>query len=64
MPKDTSPLIGKKLAEARLREDYKSLLVAVERGEENFISPTPDIVFNQGDIIWIVGDKEKMKALR
>lgn len=61
---DNSPLIGKKLAEARLREDYKSLLVAVERGEENFISPTPDIVFNQGDIIWIVGDKEKMKKLR
>ncbi len=61
---DNSPLIGKKLAEARLREDYKSLLVAVERGEENFISPTPDIVFDKGDIIWIVGDKEKMKKLR
>lgn len=61
---ETSPLIGKRLAEARLREDYKSMLVAVERGEENFISPTPDIVFAQGDILWIVGDEEKMKALR
>ena len=60
----SSPLIGKKLAEARLREDYKSLLVAVERGEENFISPTPDIVFAHGDVLWIVGDKEKMKTLR
>ena len=61
---ETSPLLGQKLAETRLREDYKSLLVAVERGQDSFLSPTPDIVFSQGDIIWIVGDKVKMKKLR
>ena len=59
-----SPLIGKKLAEARLRDDYKSLLVALERGEENYLSPTPDLVFAEGDVMWIVGDKEKMEKLR
>ncbi len=60
----TSLLLGKKLAETRLREDFKSLLVAVERGEENFISPTPDLEFQAGDIVWIVGDKELMKKLK
>lgn len=61
---DNSPLIGKKLAEARLREDYKSLLVAVERGEDNFLTVTPDIEFAEGDVLWIVGDKELIESLR
>lgn len=61
---DTSPLIGKRLADARLREDYKSLLVAVGRGEEDYLSPTPDIEFAAGDILWIVGDTQKMKELK
>ncbi len=61
---ETSPLIGKKLAGARLREDYKSLLVSVERGDDNFLSPTPDIEFEAGDVLWIVGDKELMKKLK
>ena len=61
---ENSPLIGKKLGDTSLREDYKSLLVAVERGAENFISVTPDLEFAQGDIIWIVGDKELMKKLK
>ena len=61
---DKSPLLGKKLAEARLRDDYKSLLVAVERGEDNFLSATPDLEFAKGDILWIVGDKELMEKLK
>ncbi|MBP5687883.1 MAG: cation:proton antiporter [Muribaculaceae bacterium] len=61
---ENSLLIGKKLGDTSLREDYKSLLVAVERGAENFISVTPDLEFAQGDIIWIVGDKELMKKLK
>lgn len=61
---DKSPLVGKRLADTSLREDYKSMLVAVERGEDDYISPTPDIVFHAGDILWIVGDTELMKALK
>ena len=61
---ETSPLIGKTLAEARLREEYKSLLVAVERGDDNFLSPTPDIVFTPDDVLWIVGDKDLIKELK
>lgn len=61
---EKSPLVGKRLADARLREDYKSMLVAVERGEDDFISPTPDVVFQAGDKVWIVGDKAKIKELK
>ena len=61
---DKSPLLGKRLGDTSLREDYKSMIVAIERGSENYISPTPDIVFDEGDILWIVGDMRLMKGLK
>ena len=61
---EKSPLIGKRLGDTSLREDYKSMIVAVEHGEDNFLSPTPDMVFEVGDILWIVGDTTLMKRLR
>lgn len=59
-----SPLVGKMLKFARLSEDYESLLVAVERGEGDFVMPTPELVFAAGDVLWIVGDPERLQALR
>mgnify|MGYP002861160278 FL=1 len=61
---ENSTLLGRKLSQAHLREEYKSLLVAVERGEENFLTVTPDLEFAKGDVLWIVGDKEMMKKLK
>ncbi|MBQ9586054.1 MAG: cation:proton antiporter [Muribaculaceae bacterium] len=61
---DKSPLVGKRLGDTSLREDYKSMLVAVERGEEDFLDLTPEIVFEEGDKLWIVGDITLMKKLK
>ncbi|MBQ0069102.1 MAG: TrkA C-terminal domain-containing protein, partial [Bacteroidales bacterium] len=62
-----SPLVGKTLKEARLREDYGALLVAVERvnskHESQFISPTPEVEFGAGDIIWVVGDSKVLRKI-
>ena len=59
-----SPLVGKQLRMARLREDYESLLVAVQRGDGNYETPTPDLEFRAGDILWIVGDPKRLAELR
>jgi len=64
-----SPLVGKKLSNARLREDYGALLVAVQRGddEDDVISPTPDLEFEVGDVLWVAGDPStigKLKSVR
>ena len=59
-----SPIVGKALENARLREDYGALLVAVQRNEDEFISPTPDLVFSTGDILWIVGDPKQLAPLK
>ncbi len=59
-----SPIIGVPLEATKLRENYGALLVAVQRGEDNYISPTPDLVFNAGDILWIVGNPKQLAALK
>ena len=58
-----SPVVGKSLENAGLREDYGALLVSVQRGDE-YISPTPSLVFRADDILWIVGDPKQLQELK
>ncbi len=57
-----SPLLGRKLKDARLREDYGTLLVSIER-DDTHLSPTPDITFLEGDTLWLAGDPAVIKKL-
>ena len=59
-----SPIVGKKLEDTRLREDYGALLVAVQRGEDDYLSPTRDLMFKPEDILWIVGDPKQLAKLK
>ena len=59
-----SSIVGVKLENARLREDYGALLVAVQRGPDDYISPTPDLTFRPGDILWIVGNPKQLASLK
>ncbi len=62
-----SDLIGRTLSEARLREDYSTLLVALQRkdadGSDHYLPPTPEMMFLEGDILWLVGDPATIKPL-
>ncbi|MGM9803519.1 MAG: cation:proton antiporter [Muribaculaceae bacterium] len=60
---ETSPLLGKSVAQARLRDDYASLLVAIQRGQE-YVKPTGDDVFELHDVIWIVGNAKVLSQLK
>ncbi|MDE6297889.1 MAG: cation:proton antiporter, partial [Muribaculaceae bacterium] len=62
---DSSPIIGMPLSQTDIQKDYYSMLVKIQRGEDKFIQPTPDVVLNAGDTIWVVGDPtqfDRMKA--
>ena len=61
---DHSPIVGVTLEDSRLREDYGALLVAVQRGEDDYLSPTPDLAFHAGDILWIVGNPKQLSLLK
>ena len=60
---ENSMLVGKSSATARLREDYTSLLVAIQRGVE-YKTPNGQEVFEVGDILWLVGNKSKIAELK
>lgn len=61
----TSPIIGMPLGQTDIQKDYYSMIVKIQRGEDNFIQPRPDVALQAGDTIWVVGDPgqfERMKA--
>ena len=61
---EQSPLVGVTLAKTHLREDYGALLVAVQRGDDDYISPTPQLEFHAGDVLWIVGNPKQLAPLK
>lgn len=58
-----STLISKTARSASLRDNYDALVVAVDRGEEH-IDSQPDLVFQEGDILWLVGNPVKIAKLK
>lgn len=61
---EKSPIIGLPLGDTNIQKDYYSMIVKIQRGEDEFIQPAPQTVLCAGDIIWVVGDPEffdKMK---
>ena len=58
-----SPFIGKTLQESGIRRLYSIMVVGLEEGEENLSPFKPDRKFQEGDIIWIVGEQESIDAL-
>ena len=58
-----SPLIGKTPQSTSLRDTYNALVVAVDRGEEH-IDSRPDLTFQTGDIVWLVGRPSEINKLK
>ncbi|MDE5869503.1 MAG: TrkA C-terminal domain-containing protein, partial [Muribaculaceae bacterium] len=61
---DNSPIIGMPLSQTDIQKDYYSMLVKIQRGEEKFIQPTPDVVLRAGDTIWVVGDPSQIDRMK
>jgi len=60
---DDSPLIGKTPRSSSLRDTYDALVVAVDRGDEH-IDSRPDLLFQTGDIVWMVGNPVQINKLK
>ena len=58
-----SPIVGKTLRGSKLRDDYKSLLVSVQRGDQ-FIPLNNELVFEPRDILWVVGPRRLVNRLK
>ena len=58
-----SPFIGKTLEESGIRDQYSCMVVGLEEGKENLSPFSPKRRFQEGDIIWVVGEEESLNAL-
>ena len=58
-----SPFVGKTLQESGIRSNYGCMVVGLEEGKENLSSFPAMRKFQEGDIIWIVGEEESLRSL-
>lgn len=61
---ENSPVINIPLGKTDIRKDYYCMIVKVQHGEDIFESPDANTVLSEGDIIWVVGDPEKMEEMK
>ena len=58
-----SPFVGKTLEESGIRSIYSCMVVGLEEGKENLTPFSPKRKFEEGDIIWIVGEQASLDEL-
>jgi CPA2 family monovalent cation:H+ antiporter-2 len=62
--KEHSWLEGLTINNSQIREKIHGLVIGIERKNEQLLNPESSIVFEKGDIIWVVGDRQKIQQLR
>lgn len=61
---EKSPIINIPLGKTDLRKDYYCMIVKVQRGDDIFEQPGADTILRENDIIWVVGDPDKMEEMK
>lgn len=60
---DTMNLVGYTIRESKIRERTDGLIIGIERQNGRILNPESSLVFEKGDIVWIVGNKKRIQAL-
>ena len=58
-----SPFIGKTLIESRIRDHYNCMVIGLEEGKESLSTFKPNRKFEEGDIIWVVGEQDDLDLI-
>ncbi len=58
-----SGFVGRPMGDTKARTLTSSSIVAIVRGEDVIASPTPDVLFERGDVIVAVGTRKGLDAL-
>ncbi|WP_313695797.1 cation:proton antiporter regulatory subunit [Halorarum halobium] len=59
---ESSPLVGRSLHDANVRERTGVSVIAVQRGGETIANPKPEFSIASGDILVTLGDREQQTA--
>jgi monovalent cation:H+ antiporter-2, CPA2 family len=59
----SSPFLGRSIRDSGIRELSRGLVVGVERKGNRYLNPESLMIIEEGDLLWIVGDSEKIGRL-
>ena len=59
----TSPFLGRTIRDAGIREKWHCLVAGVEKVDGALHTPDLHIPFEEGDVLWIVGEKEDVERV-
>ena len=57
-----SKLIGTSIRSSGLRREGHALVLAIEKAEQRHLNPDGDTLFELADIVWVAGDKSRVKV--
>lgn len=60
---ERSSLVGKILRSSRIRDDHFSMVVRVTDSDGADVTLSPDLVFETGQTVWLVGDKTTLNSI-
>ncbi len=60
---EKNKLKGKSIRNSQIRERTNGLVVGIERNAQRILNPESDLMFEWGDIIWIVGERNKLQSV-
>lgn len=61
--REGSPFFGKTIRECGIRADYHCLIAGIETHDGKLYQPAVDIPFADGDVVWVVGQKDDVLTL-
>lgn len=62
--KENSPLIGVTIHASGIKEKADGLVIGIERQNVRLLNPESTTVFEKDDLVWIVGNKDKIMAFK
>lgn len=57
---ENNKLKGRSIRSSQIREKTNGLVVGIERENQRIINPESDLVLEWGDVVWIVGERERI----
>jgi CPA2 family monovalent cation:H+ antiporter-2 len=60
---DQNMLNGQMIRDSGIREKTSGLVIGIQRSDNKILNPDSTLVFETGDIVWVVGDKKKIQKL-
>jgi CPA2 family monovalent cation:H+ antiporter-2 len=63
MVDEQSPFLNTTIMDSGIRNQYRCLVVGVEKEDGHLVSPEAHMVLEEGDVVWVVGEKEDVYRL-